>query len=80
VPVPPLDAASTRTSISNPSASSRPVQAALKVGLEVMPIDGVTLSDGHCPGERTPTRRSVRAERLPGGVTLGPISAIRSRP
>ena len=30
------------------------------VGLEVMPIDGVTLSDGHGPEERTPTRRSAR--------------------
>jgi hypothetical protein len=25
-----------------------------------MPIDGVTLSDERCPGERTPTRRSAR--------------------
>ena len=34
-----------------------PSGAESKVGLEVMPIDGVTLSDGYCPGERTPTRR-----------------------
>jgi len=33
VPVPPLDAASTRTSTSDPRASSRPVQAALHRGL-----------------------------------------------
>ena len=26
-----------------------------------MPIDGVTLSDERCPGERTPTRLSVAA-------------------
>jgi hypothetical protein len=60
VPVPPLDAASTRTSTSDPWASSRPVQAALdrRSGLEVMPINGVTLSDERCPGERTPIRLS----------------------
>ena len=29
-----------------------PSGAESEVGLEVMPIDGVTLSDGHCPGER----------------------------
>ena len=31
--------------------------AGSKVGLEVMPVDSVALRDGHCPGERTPTRR-----------------------
>jgi hypothetical protein len=34
-----------------------PTGAGSKVGLEVTLIDGVTLSDGHCPGERAPTRR-----------------------
>ena len=33
-----------------------PSSAESKVGLEVMPIDGMTLSDGHGPKERTPTR------------------------
>jgi hypothetical protein len=32
----------------------------LKVGLEVMPITSVTLSDGHGPGERAPSRRYGR--------------------
>jgi hypothetical protein len=31
--------------------------AGSKVGLEVMPVDSVALRDGHCPGERAPTRR-----------------------
>jgi hypothetical protein len=29
-----------------------PSGAESEVGLEVTPIDGVTLSDRHCPGER----------------------------
>jgi hypothetical protein len=38
---------------------TRPTGAGSKVGLEVMPIGGVTLSDERCYGERAPTRRSV---------------------
>jgi hypothetical protein len=30
------------------------------VGLKVMPIGSVTISDAHDPGERAPTRRSGR--------------------
>jgi hypothetical protein len=30
------------------------------VGLKVMPIDSVTISDAHDPGECAPTRRSGR--------------------
>jgi hypothetical protein len=40
------------------------------VGLEMMPIDGVTLSDGRALGERTRTRRSAWlavAGRIPNG-------------
>jgi hypothetical protein len=40
-----------------------------KVGLEVMPIDSVTLSDGHSPGERAPDP--------PFCVALGVIAARR---
>jgi hypothetical protein len=43
-----------------------PSGAGSKAGLEVMPTDGVTLSDGRSQGEHTPTRRS--------GV---PVSACR---
>ena len=39
-----------------------PGSAGSKAGLEVMPIDGVTLSDGHGPGERAQSRRSVRCD------------------
>jgi hypothetical protein len=35
-----------------------PIGAGSKVGLQVMPVDSVALRDGHCPGERTPTRLS----------------------
>jgi hypothetical protein len=35
-------------------------RAASKIGLEVMPIISVTLSDGHGPGERAPSRRYAR--------------------
>jgi hypothetical protein len=35
-----------------------PISAGSKVGFKVMPVDSVALRDGHCPGERTPTRRS----------------------
>lgn len=41
-----------------------PSGAESEVGLEVMPIDGVTLSDGHRPGERAQSR-SGRLGRLP---------------
>ena len=73
VPVPPLDAASTRTSTSDAWASSRPVQAALdrRSSLEVMPTDGVTLSDERCSGERTPTRRSAWPTRGARGSSGG---------
>jgi len=37
-----------------------PIGAGSKAGLEVMPVDSVALRDGHCPGERAPTRRSAR--------------------
>jgi len=33
-----------------------PTGAGSKIGLKVMPADSVTLSEGRCPGERTPTR------------------------
>jgi hypothetical protein len=46
----------------------------LEVGLEVMPIDSVTLSDGHGPRERTPTRRSV----LERSVRSDPLEARRT--
>jgi hypothetical protein len=35
-------------------------RAGSKVGLEVMPITSMTLSDGHRPGERAPTRRYLK--------------------
>jgi hypothetical protein len=38
-------------------APAGPTVAGSKVGLGVMPIDSVTPSDGHGPGERSPTRR-----------------------
>jgi hypothetical protein len=49
---------------SDPRASSRPVQsgAGSKVGLTVMPIDGVRLDDGPCPGERVPIRQRACAD------------------
>jgi hypothetical protein len=34
-----------------------PIGAGSKIGLKVMPAGSVALRDGHCPGERTPTRR-----------------------
>jgi hypothetical protein len=37
-----------------------PSGAESEAGLEVMPIRGVTLSDGHCPGERAHCRRYGR--------------------
>jgi hypothetical protein len=37
------------------------------VGLKVMPIDNVTLSDGCDPGERAPTRRHVLLSRVDFG-------------
>jgi hypothetical protein len=36
---------------------TNPTYAGSKVGLEVIPIDNVTLSDGRGLGERAPTRR-----------------------
>jgi hypothetical protein len=43
VPVPPLDATSTRTSTTDPwTKQTSPSGAESKVGLEVMPTDGVT--------------------------------------
>jgi hypothetical protein len=43
VPVPPLDATSTRTSTTDPwTKQTNPSGAESKVGLEVMPTDGVT--------------------------------------
>jgi hypothetical protein len=43
VPVPPLDATSTRTSTTDPwTQQTSPSGAESKVGLEVMPTDGVT--------------------------------------
>jgi hypothetical protein len=39
-------------------APACPTRAGSKVGLEVMPITSVTLSEGHGPGERSPSRRS----------------------
>src|SRR6266568_9323191 len=37
--------------------------AGSKVGLEVMPITSVTLSDGHGPGERAQSRPILRGRR-----------------
>jgi hypothetical protein len=48
-----------------------PTGAGSKVGLEVMPITTVTLSEGNSPGERSPSRRY---ERIPG-VTVLPVVA-----
>jgi hypothetical protein len=44
------------------------------VGLKVMPIDSVTLSDERGPGERAPTRRSVLEQLL----QPGPFEACRT--
>jgi hypothetical protein len=46
------------------------------VGLEVLPFDSVTLSDGHDPGERAPTRLHLqmgggRAGRDGAGLLIG---------
>lgn len=38
-----------------------PTAAKSKIRPAVVPVGSVTLSDGRGPGERTPTRRSVRA-------------------
>ena len=40
----------------SPARQTSPSGAKSNVGLEVMPADGVTLSDGYCPGVRAPTR------------------------
>jgi hypothetical protein len=63
VPMPPLDAASARTSTSDPMGlqQTSPTGAESKVGLEMMPIDGVTLSDGRALGERARTRRYLKS-------------------
>ncbi len=37
-----------------------PAGTSSKVGLDVMPIDSVTPSDGHDPGERARSRRYLR--------------------
>ncbi|SRR6266568_651963 len=53
-------------------SSSMSDGAGSKVGLEVMPIASVTLSDGRGPGERAPTRRygaGVGKSKTPGGHT-----------
>jgi len=43
-----------------------PTGAESKVGLEMMPIDGVTLSDGRALGEHARTRRYVLLEAVIG--------------
>jgi hypothetical protein len=50
-------------------APAGPTAAGSKVGLGVMPIGSVTPSDGHGPGERSPTRRSGRLQRMPRSPT-----------
>jgi hypothetical protein len=57
VPVPPLDAASTRTSTSDHGLPADQCnRGGIKVGLEVRPIASVTLSDGRGPAERALTQ------------------------
>jgi hypothetical protein len=46
------------------ASSSVSDQGWIKVGLEVMPIATVTLSEGHGPGERSPSRRYGRLPSL----------------
>ena len=60
--MPPLDAASAKNLDQPPMGlqQTSPTGAESKVGLEMMPTDGVTLSDGRALGERARTRRSVR--------------------
>jgi hypothetical protein len=66
VPASPLDAALTRTSTSATHGRQHvsPTGAGSKVGLEVMPIDSMTPSAGHGPGERTPSRSVPNRARL----------------
>ena len=45
--------------------------AGSKVGLEVMPIASVTLSDAHGPGERAQSRRSLKRGCEMLGVIYG---------
>ena len=53
-----------------------PTRAGSKIGLEVMPIASVTLSDGHGPGERAPTsiwRLAVLSAPVIAGVQIRPF-------
>ena len=64
VPVPPLGCGLGKNLDQRPIGlrQTSPTGAESKVGLGAMPIDSVTLSDGHGPGERALTRRYA----LPG--------------
>jgi hypothetical protein len=83
VPAPPLDAASIGTLDQRPVASShQPDRCWIEAGLDVMPIDSVTLSDGCGPGAKLQVNASgpakvhdrdqirVRGEHVRGSSTV----------
>jgi len=49
----------------------------IEVGLEVMPITSVTLSDGRGPGERAPTRLYARARTFRVVTTAHKDGSVR---